>query len=107
METSIWTLSFSGTVGRLQYLGQNLAVLGLLLFTFILMGGLIGTELEIAVYAIATVASIVALIWSLAIATRRTRDTGISPWWVLLVLVPYVSMGYALYLLLVPARSSD
>jgi uncharacterized membrane protein YhaH (DUF805 family) len=43
-------------------------------------------------------------VYFLSLCVRRTRDIGISPWWSLLVLLPYLGLIYLLVLAVWPSR---
>ncbi|MBD3804974.1 MAG: DUF805 domain-containing protein [Thioclava sp.] len=42
------------------------------------------------------------LLW--AVSTRRTRDTGVTVWWVLALLVPPLNLAGLVFLLVVPSE---
>ena len=50
-------------------------------------------------------ATLVPIVANWLIATKRTRDTGLNPWWVLLLIVPYVNIAFSIVLLFAPSDS--
>jgi len=106
---TIFSFSFFGTIGRLQYLGAialQMLVMFIVAFTVILVmeanpeAGFTG---PMAIFSGLII--IPSAVWGWSIAARRMRDTGANPWWVLTLLIPYVQWFAMAILLLVPAGS--
>lgn len=90
----------SGRIGRLRFLAYTV-VLGLLLglVAGILMGILVAIGGEsMAIFAGALLV-IITLYAQIVPAIRRFNDLGRSGWWSLLMLVPYLNIVVALYLM--------
>ena len=51
-----------------------------------------------------TVCQLVVLLPSLAIAARRLRDGGFSPWWLLIGVVPFIGWIVLLIMYLLPSK---
>jgi len=48
----------------------------------------------------------IALIWlQFATAARRCRDAGISPWWVLLLVIPYINFVVTIVFGVLPSKT--
>ena len=86
-------ISTDGTATRSEYWGVYLStwlILALvtMLFFMLTLTGMIG----IVIGSIIMIASAVTLTWTmLATSIRRCRDAGISPWFTLSFLVPYIN----------------
>lgn len=98
--------SFYGRVSRGRYIFQSLAVA--LVFGFIVFAGkdlyehgFGATRKTIGFILMLPVFPWLWHVW--AINTRRMRDTGVNPWWVLALLVPPVNLAAVVFLLAVPS----
>ncbi len=97
-------MEFSGRAGRSEYWWFCLfllLVLALLVAGIVLASTLSGAR--------APYGALVVLLVPLALAAasaqvRRLRDAGLSPWWTLLNLIPYVGVPLVLVLTLLPSR---
>ena len=100
-------LSFEGRIGRLQYL----ALSTLLPFAIVVAGFLLAAvaasiagDLGLILIPLYVVGYILVVWMSLAAGVRRLHDLGHSGWWLLLFLVPLVSLVLALLLYLWPGE---
>lgn len=93
-------VDFSGRATRTQFwlfVLFNMIVffvLGIILGFFGDVGQIIGVICQLAV-----------LLPSLAIAARRLRDCGFSPWWLLIGLVPFIGWIVLLIFYLLPSKN--
>ena len=99
---------FSGTASRQMFLIHLvLASLAFGLCTavgFVMMGESLGA-ISNSIGILLVVAVIISWAWfTWAISTRRMRDTGVNPWWVLTLIVPPVNLAATVFLLLVPTN---
>ena len=91
--------NFANFSGRSDVGGYWWAVLGNFIVSFVL--GLIGVEVLISVYSLAT------LIPTLSIAVRRLRDAGKSWGWLFINLVPLVGWIIFIIMLCKPSVNSN
>ena len=91
--------NFANFSGRTDVGGYWWAVLGNFIVSFVL--GLIGVEVLISVYSLAT------LIPTLSIAVRRLRDAGKSWGWLFINLVPLVGWIILIIMLCKPSVNSN
>ena len=91
--------NFANFSGRTDVGGYWWAVLGNFIVSFVL--GLIGVEVLISVYSLAT------LIPTLSIAVRRLRDAGKSWGWLFINLVPLVGWIIFIIMLCKPSVNSN
>ena len=91
--------NFANFSGRTDVGGYWWAVLGNFIVSFVL--GLIGVEVLISVYSLAT------LIPTLSIAVRRLRDAGKSWGWLFINLVPLVGCIIFIIMLCKPSVNSN
>ncbi|WP_417068347.1 DUF805 domain-containing protein [Niveibacterium terrae] len=89
------SLSFSGRLPRMAYLGGSLFGTGAAL-------SLIALGLSSGIKGLGTLAMLALLIYTFRIAALRLHDTGRSGWMSLLMLVPLLGQIFALALLLIP-----
>lgn len=94
----MWT-NFANFSGRTNVGGYWWAVLGNFIVSFVL--GLIGVEVLISIYSLAT------LIPTLSIAVRRLRDAGKSWGWLFINLVPLVGWIIFIIMLCKPSVNSN
>lgn len=97
--------SFAGRIGRGDFIKSILAAVG---FLFILMSvsmwltefrGQAPNALGMLVFVVA----LILYVWlSSAACAKRTRDTGVTVWWALALLVPPVNLAATIFLLFVP-----
>lgn len=91
--------SFDGLTARSEYWATTIIILvGSVVSGFIggFFGG-VGSSLEssglVAFGLISMFIGLIACFWaSLAVTARRCRDAGITPWWALTLLLPYISI---------------
>ena len=91
--------NFANFSGRTDVGGYWWAVLGNFIVSFVL--GLIGVEVLISVYSLAT------LIPTLSIAVRRLRDAGKGWGWLFITLVPLVGWIIFLVMMCKPSVNSN
>ncbi|QRD52468.1 DUF805 domain-containing protein [Pseudosulfitobacter pseudonitzschiae] len=90
-----YAFSFSGSVSRPRFLVSQLAA-GIIQIVSILW------LLESPASLFPWLMILAAGVSMLAFGARRTRDTGVSQWWFLLVLVPALNLAVLAFLFLVP-----
>jgi len=85
--------SFTGLAMRQEYWAVVFITFAVTFFGTIILEGLMFTGTTgIYIGVIGLIALVIAALWlQFATAARRCRDAGISPWWVLLFLIPYVN----------------
>lgn len=83
---------FSGTASRAEY------------WWFVLFVVLVAAVAQVIHLSLLTLVSIISFIPLLAAGTRRLRDTGQSPWWQLMFIVPF---GFVLPVYLLARASHD
>ena len=91
--------NFANFSGRTDVGGYWWAVLGNFIVSFVL--GLIGVEILISVYSLAT------LIPTLSIAVRRLRDAGKGWGWLFITLVPLVGWIIFIVMMCKPSVNSN
>lgn len=109
-KTKIWLaphFSFEGTSTRQQFILTQV-IAGVLLGLVLGIGGSMYAS-ESSFIHLLGIASIVAAICSAswvfwAVSAKRVRDTGITVWWVLTLLVPPLNLATFVFLLLVPSN---
>mgnify|MGYP000512239206 CR=1 FL=1 len=85
--------SFKGTAKKQEFWAITLlaALLGFILGSAALIGSSDASMIQIGILFNAIL--VIMLLWlNLATASRRCRDAGISPFWVILYLVPYLGV---------------
>ena len=88
MEIVKQVFSFDGVAKRQEYWAVQIAAFVYILAALIIVGNPFLTDLT----ALLVLFGFIATIWALlATTTRRLRDAGISLWWMLVYLIPYVS----------------
>ena len=96
---------FGGRASRLEFLVTQLAVGFAVGFVSAPVVGRILDDEEPAgvfIWAIWLLVLAIAALIGWATATRRTRDTGVNPWWTLILLIPAVNLAALAFLALVP-----
>jgi len=73
---------------------------------FMLFCVIINTLLDVAAEWAAGIFFVVMLVPSLAVGTRRLRDTGRSPWWWLLMAPPMIVVGWLVLLVFFMQRGT-
>ena len=91
---------FTGRLQRMDYFLKSLAVI---VSVGILVALVIASEAAPVITIIAGIGIIVGSIYGWKIATQRTRDTGLNPWFVLLNLIPYAGIAFGIFLLFAPS----
>jgi transcriptional regulator with XRE-family HTH domain len=66
----------------------------------------VGAAAQVAPWVAALVGAVALLPW-LAVAVRRLRDAGQSPWWLLMLLVPIAGLVVAAILLALPSKMTQ
>jgi uncharacterized membrane protein YhaH (DUF805 family) len=101
--------TFSGRARRSEYWWWYLFVT----IVFIVAGildravGLTYSDLTLGGGWIATIAGIVFLIPTLAVAVRRLHDTGRTGWWLLIGLVPFIGVIVLLYFFILDSENDN
>jgi uncharacterized membrane protein YhaH (DUF805 family) len=92
--------SFIGAVSRKEFL-LTAIVIGAMSTVFLMLSfwlqGVVGGSLLFLTLLLSTWAT-----WALSV--KRTRDTGITVWWVLALLIPPVNLAAMAFLFLVPSN---
>lgn len=97
----------SGNATRSEYWGVLFITWALSIALSVLSLAIVesGTALAVIV-ALLLLAGIIFLFWiSLATTIRRCRDAGINPWFILLMLIPYVGFVVAIVFGCLPTKS--
>jgi uncharacterized membrane protein YhaH (DUF805 family) len=106
MKTSIFKLTYSGTIGRLQYLGASAMVWTAMILAFVALIAAEDMPDAAPVLQIIGISLFIAtFVYSLSISVRRMRDTGASPWLVLTLMIPYLGILTGLILFFAPANT--
>ena len=98
VATDIRFFDLNSRIGRLRYLAYGLG-LGLLFIIPVFVGGMLMAVSTVLGMAVLVLAYVAMLIFSLALGVRRLHDLDKSGWWLLLMIVPLVNLGMAIYLL--------
>lgn len=104
-SNSVLTNSFKsnfsahGTAARSQYWGT-------IIISWIAVGfGIVMTESSAPLVALIGVAVLIACIWCLiAVTIKRCRHAGVSPWWTLGTVVPFIGWIVAIALGIIKAK---
>jgi len=85
--------SFNGVAKRQEYWAVIVIAFALAFVTTLFTEAFVLMNTEGALFGLLfLLAGLVALIWvQLATAVRRCRDAAISPWWVVLFVIPYIN----------------
>ncbi len=94
--------NFKEAANRLPYLWWSLGLLVAQSIMFGLVTLIVANTEVVGLFALAVPPFVALTVAGLAVATRRTRDTGLNPWWVLALLIPYVNFAFGLFLLFAP-----
>jgi uncharacterized membrane protein YhaH (DUF805 family) len=105
-----WKNAFDlrGRASRAQYWNTQVAIALVILFLMIVLVGIYSAFASIGGAAFSYLLygyALAILIPQLTLQVRRIRDTGISLWWLLLVLIPGVGPFAILIILCLPSRS--
>ena len=105
-------LSFNGRIGRLRYMAYGVGsylLLMLIMIPVIGTSAFIGGEPSVsgAGAIVVGVLSIVMLVAGVAFAKRRLNDLNRSGWWMLLTIVPFVNLLFAIYVIFFPGTDGD
>jgi uncharacterized membrane protein YhaH (DUF805 family) len=86
--------SFKGLAKRQEYWAIMLIAFALTFVTTLFTEALVLINTDGAIIGLLfLIAAIVALVWlQFATAARRCRDAGISPWWVVVFVIPYINL---------------
>ena len=100
---------WDGRLNRLRFLKRLLALTGIGIGLYILMGILLVTSTDtlmrpdentvMGIYGLFTLLSIPITVASYMLMIRRLHDVGLSGYFILLAFIPFVSLGLLLYLL--------
>ena len=103
---------FKGKIGRLKYFGWSMLVMLLGFVVALLAGGLVfvgsfdNDALDLSSLGYGALACfivyIVGTVVLLGITSKRLRDVSHSPWWCLVMFVPYVNFAGWVYLCIRP-----
>ena len=77
--------TFEGRASRREYWSFFLVDKIIGIFVFLLM---LVPALEVLIWGLSVIYSLVVFLPNLAVMTRRLHDTGVSGWWILVVLIP-------------------
>ncbi len=88
--------SFEGRTPRSEFWGIQVALVAVGFFVGFMMAAVAASgspflSLVWFVIGIATLGA--AIVLTFACLARRARDAGLTPWWALALLIPYVSVG--------------
>ena len=107
---------FTGSVSRTQFLVSVLTLAGIFValeVTYMIAAYSIAPLSQAAnlvvsytFFVVGFVYFIALLVYGLGTAIRRTRSAGISPWWNLLLLIPYLGLIYLVYLMAAPGKAT-
>lgn len=102
-DTFFWNIG--GRVNRRQYWSYFGMMM---LYGFIVISTIISAkelETDKNVLLIMLLVSYIPVIWSgIIVSIKRIRDTGLSPWWYVAQLVPYVGLVVAITFALIPTN---
>ena len=108
---------WDGRLNRLRFLKRLLALTGIGIGLYILMGILLVTSTDtlmrpdentvMGIYGLFTLLSIPITVSSYMLMIRRLHDIGLSGFFVLFALVPIVSLGFLLYILFKMGTAGD
>lgn len=99
--------SFKGIATRRQFAFSQIVIGSLLALSLWIAAaaGVVETGLVQAVVFLFVFLMLISLVWLLwAYSTKRMRDTGVTAWWVLALLVPPLNLAALVFLLLVPSN---
>jgi uncharacterized membrane protein YhaH (DUF805 family) len=100
-------ISFNGRIGRIRYLaystGTSILVM-LAMIPLISASALMGGEADVSTIGVIgiSVLSIVALVVTVMYGKRRLNDLNRNGWWMLMMLVPVVSLLLSIYMVFFP-----
>lgn len=106
------TFQFNGRISRRNFwktvLANTIAFTGIV-FTVAFFSALAGAEISPAWSVLLTIYGLAMGVASVSLQIRRIRDTGLSPWLILILFVPYVGsfIGIAFYILPSKKQSSS
>ncbi|TDM08197.1 MAG: hypothetical protein C4K60_01480 [Ideonella sp. MAG2] len=103
------SLSTDGRMGRLRFFSVHtvgMAVLGLLMFSFLGIGLLRNSPGAPSVVPVALL-GLVAFVWGLRLVVLRLHDLGFSGWWALLMFVAGLNGIFVLALLFWPGNRDE
>lgn len=99
--------SFSGRLGRIRFVAYGVMVSLL----FLILTGFVGALLVPIGISYAFAVNILffgfCAIYGFSLYVRRLHDLGHSGWWSILILLPIVNCGLALYLLFFPGNAGE
>jgi uncharacterized membrane protein YhaH (DUF805 family) len=90
--------SFKLTATRSEYWAVQ--IIGFFVFAAVILLGMLFTVVQLFFFtAVIYLAAIVGYVWLfIATSVRRCRDAGISPWWTLATVIPYV--GFVVWIVI-------
>ena len=99
--------NFKGLAKRQEYWAVIVIAFALAFVATLFTEALILINTEGAVFGLLfLIAGFIALVWlQFATAARRCRDSGISPWWVLLFLIPYINFVVTIVFGVLPSKT--
>lgn len=99
--------NFKGLAKRQEYWAVIFIAFALAFAATLFTEALVLINTEGAVFGLLfLIAGFIALIWlQFATAARRCRDAAISPWWVLLFLIPYINFVVTIVFGVLPSKN--
>ncbi len=92
---------FEGKLTRQQFLKRfvmNIVVMSVVMIIL----SIIGQTKEVIIWG-TVITMFLAAAYMVSLYIRRLRDTGHSPWWILIVFVPFGGLGLLIYSLVAPS----
>lgn len=106
VATEIRFFDLQSRIGRLRYLAYGLG-LWLLASVPAFVGSLLFAVSGVLGMAVLALTYIAAIVLSIGFGVRRLHDLDKSGWWLLLMIVPLVNLGLAIYLLFFPGTIGE
>ena len=105
-------ISFNGRIGRIRYLAYSSGITVLVMLAMIPLVGasaLMGGETAMSSVGVVSISilSIAALVFTIMYGKRRLNDLNRSGWWLLLMLVPLVSLLVTIYMVFFPGTDGE
>jgi uncharacterized membrane protein YhaH (DUF805 family) len=105
-------ISFNGRIGRIRYLAYSTGISILAMLVMIPLGGasaLMGGAADVSSFGVISISvlSIAALVFTVMYGKRRLNDLNRSGWWLLVFLVPVVSLLLTIYMVFFPGTDGE
>jgi uncharacterized membrane protein YhaH (DUF805 family) len=105
-------ISFNGRIGRIRYLAYSTGISILAMLAMIPLVGasaLMGGEANMSTIGVIgiSVISIAALVFTVMYGKRRLNDLNRSGWWLLVMLVPVISLLVTIYMVFFPGTDGE